>query len=307
MKTKKVLLNEIISQLGDEFINSYGDINLDFYIDNITDAEHTTYSTLDWVNSNKANKQTIAESSVAKVVLVDQEVKYSDLLKDKEKILLVVRNPRTAIAIIGNTFFCEKAVVGIHETAIIKAGAHIGKNVSIGPYSIIDKAIIGDNCVIGAHVHIFDDCKVGNDCVISDNALIGDAGFGFVKDENDNWVRFPQIGGVVIGNHVEIGSFTSIDRGALSDTIIGDYSKIDSHCKIAHNNVIGNNVVITGCCSIAGSNVIEDNVWIGPNSSLKDWGHIGKDSFIGMGSVVVTKVKPNARIFGNPAKRVTMG
>ena len=193
---------------------------------------------------------------------------------------------------------------GIHPTAIIDAEAVVGRNVYIGPYSIIGKAIIGDNTQIETHVRVYDEVEIGHDCHIYDNVTLGAPGFAVEDDKDGNLFRFPQIGKLIIGNHVDVGTSTSIDRGALSDTEIGDYTKIDSLCKIGHNTIIGKNVVITGCASIAGTNTIEDNVWIGPNSSLIDWGYIGKNAFVGMGAVVSVKVKEGTRVSGNPARRL---
>lgn len=303
---KKVYLSDVLECLGSSVLNIYGKIE-DVYIDNLSDSEHTSKTTLDWVKPSNSKRQTIVEHSPAKVIIVGENVDYSETIKEQDKILIVVKSPRNAIAKVGSRFFVDKPQLGIHPTAIVSEEAEVGENVSIGAYCVIGKVKIGNGTVIGTNVRIYDDCEIGNNCTIADYVILGSEGFGFEKDERGNWMKFPQIGALVIGDNVEIGSFTVIDRGALSTTSIGDYSKIDSLCKIAHNVVIGKNVIITGCCSIAGSNVIEDNVWISPNSTLKDWGHIGKDSFVGMGSVVVTKLKPNSRVFGNPAKKVTLG
>ena len=250
----------------------------------------------DWINPYKQNKQDIAEKSKAYVLLVDETIPPI-----VGKTLIRVKNPKVALAEVGNHFFVKAPMPGIHSTAIIDSEAQIGKNVTIGPYCVIRKAKIGANSIIESYVKIYDNVEMGENCHIYDSVVLGAPGFGWEKDENGNNFRFPQIGGVIIGNNVEIGCQSCVDRGALSDTVIGDYTKIDSDCKIAHNNIIGQNVVVTGSNSIAGSNVIEDNVWIGPNCSFKEWGHIGRGSFIGIGSVVITNVKEKERVFGNPA------
>ncbi len=296
-------ITKILDSIKCYTIAVYGPID-EVFIDNLADADHITDTTLDWVNSTKKGKQAIAESSRAKVILVDESVVYSDTFQKQGKTLIVVSNPRTVIAIVSNNFFVEKIKPEIHPTAIINSEAVIGKNVYIGPYCVIGKAVIGDNCQIESHVRICDGTQIGKGCIIYDNVVLGTPGFGVERDSDGNLFRFPQLGKLILGNFVEIGPFTNIDRGALSDTIIGDYTKIDGLCKIGHNNHIGRNVVITGCASIAGSNVIEDDVWVGPNSSLKEWGHIGKNAVIGMGSVVVLKVKEDTRVFGNPARKL---
>lgn len=295
---KKVFVKEIITCLGSQVINVAGNFN-GIYIDNIVDTAHVNLTTLDWVNVSKPNKQEIVKKSPARVILVDSSVSYVD-----GKVLIYVKNPKQALAMVGNAFFVERPEPGIHPTAIVDKEAVIGDGVYIGPYCVIGKVVIGKDCIIESHVRIYDKVEMGEGCHIYDNAVLGAPGFGLQHDEEGNWFRFPQIGKLLLGDFVEIGSHSSVDRGALSDTIIGDYTKIDSLCKIAHNNVIGKNVSITGHCSIAGSNVIEDDVWVGPNSSINNWGHIGKGAQIGIGSVVVLKVKEGAKVFGNPAKKM---
>ena len=184
----------------------------------------------------------------------------------------------------------------VHPEAIV------GKNVSIGAYTIIGKATIGDGCVIDSYVRIYDDVEMGKECDIKAGVVLGGAGFGFERDEQGNRFRFPQIGRLLIGNDVEIGANTCIDRGALSDTVIGDHTKINNLCHIAHNNQIGRNVVITGCVNVSGSNVIDDNVWIAPNASIRGFVHLGEGCVVGMGAVVTKNIPAGETWVGNPAK-----
>ena len=220
------------------------------------------------------------------------------------KVLLVVKRPKMSLAKIGNHFFVEHPDAGIHSTAIIHPEAQIGSGVSIGPYSVIGRVIIGDGCIIDSHVCIYDDVVMGSHCTIKAGAVIGGAGFGFERDENGNKFRFPQIGGVRIGDDVEIGANTCVDRGALSDTVIGDHTKINNLCHIAHNNQIGKNVTITGCVNVSGSNVIDDNVWIAPNASIRGFVHLGEKCIVGMGAVVTKDVPAGETWVGNPAKKL---
>ena len=299
----EIKLSDVIKCLGSSVISINGEVG-DRIIDNLSDVEHTTEKTLDWVKPTNPNRQLIVEESPAKVILVDESIAYNERIKEQKKTLIVVKSPRNAIAKVGNCFFVQKPPVGIHPTAIVDESADIGDNVSIGPYSVIGNVKIGNNTIIGSHSRIYDSSVIGNNCRIDDHVVIGGQGFGFEKDDNGNWMRFPQLGFLEIGDYVEIGSFTAVDRGALSFTRIGDYTKIDSLCKIGHNVVIGKNVIITACTVISGSNVIADNVWIGPNATLKDWGAIGEGAFVGMGSVVIRKVKAGKRVFGTPAVEI---
>ena len=298
MKIKRVEIREIIALLGDKVISVDG-TERDVYIDNLAEVERVNETTLDWINPSKVNKQEIAEKSSARVLLVDESV-----TPIKGKILIRVKNPKVALAEVGNHFFVEHPKPGIHPTAVIDAGAKIGNGVTIGAYCVIGKAIIGDDCVLDSNVRVYDDVVMGKGCVIKAGAVLGGAGFGYEKDAEGNKFRFPQIGQLIMGDYVEVGSNTCIDRGALADTVIGDYTKINNLCHIAHNNKIGRNVTITGCVNVSGSNIIDDNVWMAPNSSIRGWVHIEEGATVGMGAVVVKNIPAGETWVGNPAKKL---
>lgn len=303
MKYKRISVNEIVSFLGVKQDSVDGPVR-NIYIDNLSDVERVVETTLDWISPAKANKQLIAEQSKAKVLLVDNEVVYTQHLSEQCKTLIHVNNPKVALAEVGNHFFVEQPKPEIHPTAIINPEAKIGKNVTIGAYCVIGKATIGDDCVLDSDVRVYDDTVMGKGCVIKAGAVLGGAGFGYEKDADGNKFRFPQIGQLIMGDYVEVGANTCIDRGALADTIIGDYTKINNLCHIAHNNKIGRNVTITGCVNVSGSNIIDDDVWIAPNASIRGWVHIGKGAIAGMGAVVVKDIPEGETWVGNPAHKL---
>lgn len=295
--TKRIRVTEIIEYLGDELIKVCG-LNGDDYVDNLADAAHVTFSSLDWVNKSKANKQEIVRNSAARVILVDESVQQVD-----GKVLIYVKDPKLALAKLGNAFFLERPKPGIHSSAIIDSEAAIGEGVYIGPNTVIGKVKIGEDCVIEANVRVYDGVTMGKGCSIKPGVVLGSEGFGFEKDEHGNRFRFPQIGHLIIGDDVEIGANSCVDRGALSDTFIGDHTKINNLCHIAHNNIIGKNVVIAGCVNISGSCVIEDNVWISPNVSLRGFNHLGEGCLVGTGAVVTKDIPSGETWVGNPAKK----
>jgi UDP-3-O-[3-hydroxymyristoyl] glucosamine N-acyltransferase len=300
---KNIDLKDIISFLESELMAVYGEPD-SVVVRHLRDPEHVDEFTLDWINPAKQEKQKVAEASKAKVIIADKEVVFSETLKNQRKVLLVVDNPKLAIAKVGNEFFVEKITPEIHPSAIIHPDAQIGKNVYIGPNTVIENCTIGDDTIIDANVHIYSPVIIGKHCSVKSGAVLGGMGFGFEKDENGNLFRFPQIGNLFIGDYVEIGANTCIDRGALSDTVIGDYCKINNLCHIAHNNKIGKNVVITAQVNISGSNVIENDVWIAPNASIRGWLTIGKGATIGMGAVVTKDVPAGETWVGNPARKL---
>ena len=303
MKRRKITVRDLLTFLDDSMIRVVGDAE-GAYIDNMADVKHVSETTLDWVLPRRANKQEIAEQSKAKVMLVDPEVEYSEKMKSAGKVLIVVRNPKLALAQIGNAFFVEKYPAEVHPTAIIAPEAEIGEGVYIGPYTVIGKAKIGEGCVIESNVRIYDDVTLGRGCRIKPGAVIGGEGFGFERDSEGNKFRFPQIGRVVLGDDVEVGANACIDRGALSDTVIGDHTKINNLCHIAHNNQIGRNVTIAGCVNVSGSNVIDDDVWIAPHACIRGYIHLGQKCVIGMGAIVTKDVPAGETWVGNPARKM---
>ena len=302
MRIRRISVQQIIDYLNSNVIRVYGETNK--YIDNLADYEHTNVTTLDWVNPKKKDKQSIVENSPANVLLVDESIGYSDVLSGNNKTLIVVKNPKLELARIGNEFFSDRIKYGIHPSCVIDPESDISEQVSIAPFTYIGKAKIGSGCIIGSHVRIYDNVEIGEHCNIKDGAVIGGAGFGFEKDENGNRFRFPQIGDVKIGNFVEIGANTCIDRGALSTTSIGDYTKINNLCHIAHNNTIGKNVVVAGLVNLSGGNIIEDDCWIAPQSTLKGYVHLGKGCIVGTGAVVIKDIPAGEVWVGNPAKKL---
>lgn len=298
MKIIRIPLTEILTFLGTKVLSIEGN-TADVYIDNLAEVERVNEMTLDWINPSKKNKQEIAKGSKARVLLVDESI-----TSIAGKVLIRVKNPKVALADVGNHFFVEPPKSGIHPTAIIDPEAKIGKDVSIGAYCVIGKAVIGEGCVFDSNVRVYDDVVMGKGCVVKAGAVLGGAGFGYERDSDGNKFRFPQIGQLIMGDYVEVGANTCIDRGALADTVIGDYTKINNLCHIAHNNKIGRNVTITGCVNVSGSNTIDDDAWIAPNSSIRGWVHIGKGATVGMGAVVVKDVPEHETWVGNPAHKM---
>jgi len=215
---------------------------------------------------------------------------------------IIVSDPHQVFFRVIDFFYSTPLTPTIDSNSLIQT-KNFGKNVSVGPFTFIDKDVqIGDDVYIANNVTIKGKTLIGNNTIIESGCTIGVDGFGHYKDSFSNQIRVPHLGGVVIGNNVILGSNTTIARGAITNTIISDYVKIDNLCHIAHNVIIGRRSMITACVEISGSVSIGEDVWIGPNSSIINGINIGDKSLIGIGSVVTRNIPENKVAFGVPAK-----
>ncbi len=206
------------------------------------------------------------------------------------------RNPPVACSgMASSAVVSGDAQVGEHFAAgagsVIGSGVRIGCCVTLGNHvSVGQDATIGDHTVIGDHVTVNRDCEIGRNCLISPGAVIGSSGFGYAPD-GTRWERIEQLGRVIIRNHVDIGANTTIDRGALEDTVIADGVKIDNLVQVAHNVVIGENTAIAGCAGIAGSTRIGRRCRIGGRASILGHLEIADDVTIMANSLVTGSIR----------------
>lgn len=299
-----IKVNDIIQFLGKEIISVLGSMNNDLIIDNIPDLNTVSETSLDWVNSSKESKQSIAENSKAKVLVVDETIQYSSVMEAQEKVLLVVKQPRKTMVHIANHFFVAKLPPGIHPSAVIDANAVVDGTSHIGAGCVVGKAKIGAGTVLMPNVVVYDDVAIGDNCLIQAGAVIGTDGLGCVRDSDGKLTKFPHLGGVVIGNDVEIGANCQIAKGAFSNTIIEDGCKINGLCFIAHNCHLEENVWITGDTMLCGSVRVKKNTTIFSNVIIREQRVIGERVTIGMGSVVTKNVPDGETWVGNPAHKL---
>ena len=202
---------------------------------------------------------------------------------------------------INTTNFKKKVKFG--KNVLIGENVKIGSNCLIGHNSIIEKNVsIGDNCSIGSNV-IIRNSLIKNNVHILDGCVIGKKGFGFFLDKNSNF-RYPQIGVVIINDNAEIGCGSTIDRGSLSNTIIGKNTYLDNQIHIAHNVKIGENCIIAGQVGFAGSSTLGNNVMIGGQAGVSGHLKIGNNVQIGGGSGVIKDIPDNSKVMGYPAKNL---
>ena len=194
-----------------------------------------------------------------------------------------------------------KDKVKFGKNVLIGENVKIGANCLIGHNSIIEKNVkIGDNCSIGSNV-IIRNTLINNNVHILDGCVIGKKGFGFFPNKGNNF-RYPQIGIVIIEDNVEIGCGSTIDRGSLSNTIIGKNTYLDNQIHIAHNVKIGENCIIAGQVGFAGSSTLGNNVMIGGQAGISGHLNIGNNVQIGGGSGVIKSIPDNSKVMGYPAR-----
>ena len=236
---------------------------------------------------------------------------------------LVMDKPYMGYALLANLLdSTPKVACGIHQSAVIADDVTIGENVSVGANAVIESGVqladnvsIGAGCFIGhgvkigeattlwANITIYHKVEIGHHCLIQANTVIGSDGFGYAPVKGPyKWHKIPQLGSVIIGNHVEIGASTTIDRGALDNTEIRDGAILDNQIQIAHNVIVGENTAMAACSVIAGSTVMGKNCTIAGLVGVN--GHINiADNCIFTGMAMVTKDITEAGVYssGMPA------
>ncbi|WP_392558383.1 UDP-3-O-(3-hydroxymyristoyl)glucosamine N-acyltransferase [Orbus mooreae] len=285
----------------------------DIVISSIASMANAGKGQITFLSDNKYQDQ-LQSCKATAVVLTEESLSHWN------GAALIVGNPYLTYARLAQLLdTTPKPAHGIAPSAVIADDAVLGKNVSIGANSVIengvtlgDNAIIGAGCFIGknskigantklwANVSIYHNIEIGDNCLIQSGAVIGSDGFGYANDRG-NWVKIPQLGRVIIGNNVEIGASTTIDRGALDDTVICDGVIIDNQCQIAHNDFIGAHTAVAGGVIMAGSLKIGKYCLIGGASVIN--GHMeicDKVTVTGMGMVMRPISEPGVYSSGIP-------
>lgn len=201
------------------------------------------------------------------------------------------------------TFNAEPCEYDLINGAFIGKGARIGKNTVVFPGAYIDKDVtIGENCYIASGVKLMGSVKVGDNCIIRENTVIGSDGLTTRRDETGKVITIPQFGGVTIEDNVQIGALTVIGKGAIDDTVIHSGCRIDNCCFISHNVQMGEDTLVVGETIMFGSSSTGERAYISGNSTIREGVHVGSDTLVGMGSVVVKPINDGMVVKGNPAK-----
>ena len=292
------------------------DINFDQKVKNINDLYSAENSDISFFHSKKYKD--LAKNTKA-TYCITTEVLKNDL--SKNCIPLIVENVLVSTSIVTAKFYPNSINDDFDETSenieqtqykdkvkygknvLIGNNVRLGKNCFIGHNSIIEKnVVIGNNCNIGSNT-IIRNSLIKDNVKILDNCVIGKHGFGFFPDKKKN-LRYPHIGIVIVEDNCEIGCGSTIDRGSMSNTVIGKNTYLDNQIHIAHNVKIGQNSIIAGQVGIAGSSIIGENVRIGGQAGISGHLKIGNNVEIGGGSGVIKNIPDNTKVMGYPAKKI---
>ncbi|MCZ4053723.1 UDP-3-O-(3-hydroxymyristoyl)glucosamine N-acyltransferase [Oxalobacter sp. OxGP1] len=299
-----ITLEELVDRFGGQLIGDGRVPVVGFAPLDNADADHITFLT------NPRLRNEVSRSKAAALIISPKDNQLVGDLFGGARI--VAKNPYAYFAKAAQLFVSLKAVPpapGIHPSAVIDPSAKVAPSATIGPFVTIEAgAEIGENCLIeagcfigkhakvGAGCHFFPrvvfmyGCEIGERGVLRPGAVIGCEGFGFAN-EDGVWIKIPQTGRVVIGNDVQIGANTTVDRGALSDTIIENGVKLDNQIQIGHNCHIGENSAMAGCVGVAGSAIFGKNCTVGGAAMIGGHLTIADRVHITAASVVQSSVK----------------
>ena len=308
-------MNFTTGQIADQ-INGTVIGNRDAVITSISKIEEGSKGSLTFLANPKYTEYIYSTNASAAIVSND--------FKPTEKIqitLIKVKDPYSSFTSILELFNKNQSDrKGISDLTVIDKSSKISDSAFIGSFSTVGKnSIIADNCIIENQVFIgdnvkigegsmiypgvkiLDDTKIGKNCIIHSSCSIGSDGFGFAPNDDGSYKKIPQTGNVIIGDNVEIGSNSTIDRATLGSTIISNGVKLDNQIQIAHNVEIGENTAIAAQSGIAGSTKIGKNCMIGGQVGIIGHLKIGDNVKIQAQAGVTSDVESNARITGTPA------
>ena len=289
------LLSDLLARLSDDY-ERVGSLK-DHRIDHVCSIEDASISSIVWCHPARADKSEIIAATRAQVVVCDGEVEWNETVQP-EKTLIKVDDPKRVFSRLVRQMMSQQYKAGIHPTSTIHPEAEIHPSVYIGPHCSIGNCKIGEGSQIHGNTFIYDGVQIGSEVVLEASVVLGAEGFGLANSEEGGWERFPHLGGLIIHDRVQIGAGSTIDRGAIQDTVIGEGTKISKQVHISHNVQVGKHCLITGGVSIAGSTVVGDFVWISPGVTILNKVKIGDHAFVAIGAVVTQSIPDHHQAIG---------
>lgn len=292
-----ITLKALVEKLGGDLVGENANI------DRVASIANAQAGSITFITDNKYRKS-LADTKASAVILAEENRAYSKLP------CIVTNNPYAYFAEVSALLNPKLPTsAGVHKSATVDVGSTISSTCSVGANAVIgqhvhlaDDVVIGAGCYVGDHVvigkntqlqanvTIYANCIIGESCNIAAGTVIGADGFGYANQQGA-WVKIPQVGRVLIGNNVDIGANTTVDRGALDDTIIENGVKLDNLIQIGHNCIIGEHTVIAGCVGIAGSAKIGKYCKIGGAAMILGHLEIADDVTISPGTMITRSLK----------------
>ena len=299
-------LQELVDRLGGEL---HGDGNV--AVARVATLEKAGEGDLAFLANRKYLSQVKDCAASALIVGPDAREQLAD------RALIVTADPYLYFARVGQLFNPQPAPrPGVHRLAAVDCD--VPASVEIGPGACVEEGVelgedvvIGANCFVGRgtrigrgtrlypNVTVYHDCVIGTDCILHSGVVIGADGFGFARERSGAWVKIPQTGRVILGNDVEIGANTTIDRGALDDTVIGDGVKLDNLIQIAHNVRVGDHTIMAGCAGVAGSAQIGARCMVGGQAGISGHLSIADDVVVSAWTLVAKSITRPGVYTGN--------
>lgn len=276
-----------------ELINAKVEGNLDLEVVKISAIEDADAGSITFLATSKFNKY--VESTDASAVIVPKGFKT-----DQSKTYLICSDPYLAYAKLTKLFSgnIDFENIEISKNSFIHETAFIGSNVNIGPSVFIgENCVINNNSILYPNTTIVKNVIIGENTIVHSNTVLGSDGFGFAPDK-ESYKKIEQLGGLYIGNDVEIGAGCTIDRGAITDTVIGNGVKLDNQIHIAHNVSLGSNSAIAACCAIAGSTKIGKNFKMGGLSGVLGHLEVCDDVTVGAHTLITKSIKSSGNFVG---------
>jgi UDP-3-O-[3-hydroxymyristoyl] glucosamine N-acyltransferase len=261
---------------------------------------------LSWIRVDAKKKAELINGTNAGAVVCDAETHALYTGNGNDILFIISETPKTVFyKILSHLCANDRGDGKVHPTAIVHPDCKLGKNVTIGAYSVIGACSIGDNTVIQEYVKIFDPVTIGSNCLVREFCSIGGAGFGIVKDDEGNNLHVPHVGTVVIKDSVMILPFSNVDRGTLGQTVIDEFTCVDHYCHIGHNTKTGKNNILTAGVIMAGGSQIGNDCFIGVRTTVKEKVIIGSGVTTGMASNIISNVPDKETWIGNPAMEMS--
>jgi len=300
--TKIVSVQELVNSMHESY-NVRGNLNRS--VQSVYPIDQADMDSLCFCRLKGKRALDIIRLSRARVIICSEELVFSE--EDyQDKTLIQVSNPRLTYSRLLAAYFLDRPEPAIHASAIVDQKARIGHEVFIGPHSYIADCEIGNGTIIEGQVFIHAGTKIGQRVIIHPGAVIGTEAVGFERNENGELEWFPQLGGVIIEDDVEIGANTHIARGQLprSDTVIGRGTKLDVLINVGHGVNIGKHCLIVGLTALFGRAKIGDYTQLSSMVCIREGVTVGSRVLVGTGAIVTKDIPDNMVAMGSPAKPI---